>query len=156
MYEFLAKCTIRVAPETVWEILTNAPGYAEWNPEIVAIEGRMALGERILALVKVGSGAIRTVPLRVIAFEAPSRMEWTGRVAPGSVHRAADTHGHPRGWCGRVPHAGADERAARALDGQSRRQPPDGNRQLLLGTQSSRGAAQAYFLRLKAAKWRIC
>jgi uncharacterized protein YndB with AHSA1/START domain len=83
MYEFLTKCTIRVAPETVWEILTNAPGYAEWNPEIVAIDGRMALGDRIRARVKVGSGAIRTVPLRVTAFEAPSRMEWTGGLPQG-------------------------------------------------------------------------
>jgi len=78
MYEFLTTSTIRAAPETVWEILTDAAGYAEWNPEIVTIEGRMALGERIRARVKVGSGAIRTVPLRVTAFDAPSRMEWTG------------------------------------------------------------------------------
>jgi uncharacterized protein YndB with AHSA1/START domain len=83
MYEFLTKSTIHAAPETVWEILTNAGCYVEWNPEIVAIEGRMALGERIRARVKVGSGAIRTVPLRVTAFEAPSRMEWTGGLPLG-------------------------------------------------------------------------
>jgi len=83
MYEFLTKSTIRAAPEAVWEILTSAPGYAEWNPEIVAVEGRMALGERIRARVNVGSGAIRTVPLRVTAFEAPARMEWTGGLPLG-------------------------------------------------------------------------
>jgi uncharacterized protein YndB with AHSA1/START domain len=83
MYEFLTKSTIHAPPETVWEILTNAPGYAEWNPEIVAVEGRMALGERIKARVKVGSGAIRTVPLRVTAFEPLARMEWTGGLPLG-------------------------------------------------------------------------
>jgi uncharacterized protein YndB with AHSA1/START domain len=83
MHEFLTKSTIHAAPETVWEILTNAAGYAEWNPEIVAIEGRMALGERIKARVKIGSGAIRTVPLRVTAFEPPARMEWTGGLPLG-------------------------------------------------------------------------
>jgi uncharacterized protein YndB with AHSA1/START domain len=83
MYEFLTKSTIRAGPETVWEILTSAPCYAEWNPEIVAIEGRMALGERMRARVKVGSGAIRTVPLRVTAFEAPKCMEWTGGLPLG-------------------------------------------------------------------------
>src|SRR5436305_8134525 len=83
MYEFVTRSTIRAAPEHVWEILTNAACYAEWNPEIVAIEGRMALGERIRARVKVGSGAVRTVPLRVTAFEAPSRMEWTGGLPLG-------------------------------------------------------------------------
>ena len=83
MYEFLTRSTIRAAPEAVWEILTDAPGYAGWNPEIVAIEGRMAPGARIRARVKVGNGAIRTVPLRVTAFEAPSRMEWTGGLPLG-------------------------------------------------------------------------
>ena len=83
MYEFITKSTIRAAPERVWEILTDAAGYKEWNPEIVGIEGRMALGQRIRARVKIGSGAIRTVPLRVTAFEAPSRMEWTGGLPLG-------------------------------------------------------------------------
>jgi uncharacterized protein YndB with AHSA1/START domain len=83
MYEFITRSTIRAAPKAVWELLTDAPGYAEWNPEIVAIEGRMAPGERIRARVKVGSGAIRTVPLRVTAFEAPARMEWTGGLPLG-------------------------------------------------------------------------
>jgi hypothetical protein len=83
VYEFLIRSTIRAAPETVWEILTHAPGYAEWNPEIVAMEGRMALGERIRAHVKVGNGAIRTVSLRVTAFEPPSRMEWLGGLPLG-------------------------------------------------------------------------
>src|SRR5262249_44725030 len=83
MNEFLTKATIRSTPEAVWEILTNAPGYGEWNPEIVAIEGQMALGERIRARVKAGNGAIRTGPLRVTAFEAPSRMDWTGGMPLG-------------------------------------------------------------------------
>jgi uncharacterized protein YndB with AHSA1/START domain len=82
-YEFITKATIHAAPEKVWEILADAASYAEWNPEIVGIEGRMALGERIRARVKVGSGAIRVVPLRVTAFEAPSRMEWTGGLPLG-------------------------------------------------------------------------
>src|SRR5262245_50913822 len=43
----------------------------------------MALGERIRARVKVGNGAIRTVPMRVTAFESPLRMEWTGGLPLG-------------------------------------------------------------------------
>src|SRR6516225_6578831 len=81
--EFVTRTMIRAAPEEVWEVLTDAPGYAEWNPEIVGIEGRIALGERIRARVKVGSGAIRTVPLRVTASDAPRRMEWTGGLPLG-------------------------------------------------------------------------
>ena len=78
MFEFVTTSAIRASPQTVWQILTDSRGYAEWNPEIVAIDGRMGPGERLRARVKVGSGAIRPVPLRVTAFEPPARMEWTG------------------------------------------------------------------------------
>jgi uncharacterized protein YndB with AHSA1/START domain len=78
MYEFVTTSTIRASREAVWKILTDASGYAEWNPEIVAIDGHMGPSERIRARVKVGSGAIRPVQLRVTAFEEPVRMEWTG------------------------------------------------------------------------------
>jgi uncharacterized protein YndB with AHSA1/START domain len=83
MYEFTTKSMIRSSPERVWEILTDGACYSEWNPEIVAVDGRIALGERIRARVKVGSGAIRS--LHVTAFEAPTRMEWTGGLPLGSV-----------------------------------------------------------------------
>ena len=83
MYEFVTQATIAAPRETVWRVLTDMDGYAEWNPEIVAIDGRMALNERILARVKVGNGAIRSVPLRVTVFEAPLRMEWVGGLPLG-------------------------------------------------------------------------
>jgi uncharacterized protein YndB with AHSA1/START domain len=83
MHEFVTASTIRASREAVWKILTDAPGYAEWNPEIVAIDGRFGPDERIRARVKVGNGAIRPVPLRVTAFEALARMEWTGGLPLG-------------------------------------------------------------------------
>jgi uncharacterized protein YndB with AHSA1/START domain len=67
----------------VWKVLTDAAGYADWNPEIIGIDGRMALNERITARVKLGNGAIRRVPMRVTAFEAPSRMQWIGGLPLG-------------------------------------------------------------------------
>jgi uncharacterized protein YndB with AHSA1/START domain len=81
--EYIAVSSIRATPETVWKVLTDATGYADWNPEIIGIDGRMALNERITARVKLGGGAIRRVRMRVTAFEAPSRMEWTGGLPLG-------------------------------------------------------------------------
>lgn len=74
---------INAPPERVWEILTDAAGYAEWNPEIVGLEGRMALDERIVARVRLGDGAVRRVPMRVTRFETPTRMEWVGGLPLG-------------------------------------------------------------------------
>jgi uncharacterized protein YndB with AHSA1/START domain len=83
MKEYSTTCSIDAPPEKVWAVLTDASSYAEWNPEIIAIEGRMALDERIVARVRLGDGAVRRVPMRVTRFEPPSRMEWVGGIPLG-------------------------------------------------------------------------
>src|SRR5262245_61974379 len=62
MIEYATTSRIDAPPAAVWAILTDASRYAEWNPEIIAIEGTMALGQRIIARVRLGDGAIRKVP----------------------------------------------------------------------------------------------
>jgi uncharacterized protein YndB with AHSA1/START domain len=81
--EYVTVTPVHATLDKVWHILTDAAGYAGWNPEIIGIDGRMAAGSRIKARVKVGGGAIRTVTMRVTAFEPPSRMEWTGGLPLG-------------------------------------------------------------------------
>jgi uncharacterized protein YndB with AHSA1/START domain len=83
MTEYVSTSLIDASPDVVWRILTDAAGYAEWNPEIIAIDGQLARGEHIKARVRLGSGAVRTVSLRVTVFDAPSTMEWTGGLPLG-------------------------------------------------------------------------
>jgi uncharacterized protein YndB with AHSA1/START domain len=83
MKEYSTMVTIDAPAEHVWEILTDASGYHTWNPEILDVQGRMALGERIVALVRLGDGALRRVRLRVTRFESPTRMEWVGGLPLG-------------------------------------------------------------------------
>jgi uncharacterized protein YndB with AHSA1/START domain len=87
MKEYTTTAVINAPAVKVWEILTDAPGYASWNPEIMGVEGRFALGERIKARVRVKAGggkmAIRSVPLRITVFEPPTRMEWKGGMPLG-------------------------------------------------------------------------
>jgi hypothetical protein len=75
---YVGETAINGSPEEVWTVLTNAAGYAAWNPEIIRIDGDIALNARITAHVKLGGGAVRRVGLKVTALEAPSLMEWTG------------------------------------------------------------------------------
>jgi hypothetical protein len=86
--DYVTMAQIDAAPDVVWRILTDAGGYASWNPEIIGVEGAFALNERIKAKVKVKAGngrlAVRAVPMRITAFNPPTsvrpqgRMEWTG------------------------------------------------------------------------------
>ncbi|HIM91161.1 MAG TPA: hypothetical protein EYM52_10600 [Dehalococcoidia bacterium] len=39
--------TINASPEAIWQILTDAPAYPDWEPGTIRVEGRVALGEKI-------------------------------------------------------------------------------------------------------------
>jgi uncharacterized protein YndB with AHSA1/START domain len=83
MKEYVTTCVIDAAPEAVWKVLTDADGYAQWNPEIVGIAGQLVSGGRITARVRLGDGATRSVTMRVTALDAPTRMEWVGGMPLG-------------------------------------------------------------------------
>jgi len=78
MQEYDATAVINASPAKVWSVLTDAAAYGEWNSEILGIDGRIALGERIRAQVKLGSGVVRKVGLRVTRLDDTATMEWTG------------------------------------------------------------------------------
>lgn len=84
---YVTTARIRATPDGVWKILADTARYAEWNPEIVGIEGRFAAGARFKARVKVKAGggrtAIRSVSMRMTAFDRANRMEWMGGLPLG-------------------------------------------------------------------------
>ncbi len=56
-----------------WELLTDAPGYSDWNPAVVSLDGTIAAGEKI-KLVSIVSP--RTFTLKVAELTPPRRMVW--------------------------------------------------------------------------------
>jgi uncharacterized protein YndB with AHSA1/START domain len=81
--EYDTSASIDAPPDIVWKVLTDAATYHEWNLEIVGVDGTFSLHARVLAHVKLGSGAIRKVPQRVTAFDAPRTMIWQGGLPLG-------------------------------------------------------------------------
>lgn len=81
--EYVTVATINAPAARVWAILTDAAGYATWNPEIISIDGTLAAGARLAARVKLGNGAVRSVSMTVTRFDPESRMEWTGGMPLG-------------------------------------------------------------------------
>jgi len=76
--EYETEALIGAPSEGVWAILTNAEAYKDWNPEIVAIDGNLAHGEKFSAHVRLGSGKVQKVTQMVTGFEPPTQMQWTG------------------------------------------------------------------------------
>jgi hypothetical protein len=81
MKSYEASSTIAAPPDAIWAILTDAPGYSDWNSGIVRLEGRVAPGEKL----KVTSefNPKRGYPVRVTRFEPRRAMAWTGGMPLG-------------------------------------------------------------------------
>ena len=70
---------VRASAESIWRLLTDAPGFPRWNSTVSRIEGRIEEGERIRLHVP---GTDRTFAPRVSGVVARERMTWTGGFAP--------------------------------------------------------------------------
>jgi len=81
MKQFAAAVTIRAPAATIWAILTDAPGYPDWNSTVERIDGRIAPGEKLTVHAKASPG--RAFPLTVAEFEPARRMVWRGGMPLG-------------------------------------------------------------------------
>ena len=89
MKSFSATTTINASPETIWEILTNANGYPDWDPGIDRIEGHIALGEKVKFFTKLNPS--RASAVRVTTFEPGRKMVLIGGV-PFGLFKSERTH----------------------------------------------------------------
>jgi hypothetical protein len=72
---------IRAPAETIWEIITDARGYPDWDSGIERIEGDIAAGEKLKLFSEMNPG--RGFPVKVTEFEPAQRMTWTGGMPLG-------------------------------------------------------------------------
>jgi uncharacterized protein YndB with AHSA1/START domain len=73
-YEAAAQIAAR--PDEVWAVLTDGAGWPSWDSGVTGVEGRIQPGEKVTVRTEVAPG--RAFPVKVTAFEAPHRLEFTG------------------------------------------------------------------------------
>lgn len=81
MKSFETSTSIQASPEAVWEVLTDASKWTQWNPTVERIEGTIAPGRKVTVHTRLSPG--RAFPVVVSRFEPPSRMVWTGGMPLG-------------------------------------------------------------------------
>ena len=81
MRSYDAAADIKASPDTIWEILVDAPGYTSWDSGVERVEGRIAAGEKIKVYSKVNPG--RAFPVKVTEFTPGRRMIWSGGMPLG-------------------------------------------------------------------------
>lgn len=75
---------IDATPEQVWDVLTDAPAYASWNPFITDVSGEFAVGEKLDVRIAPPGGKAMTFHPTVTDVEHGRRLGWLGRfVMPG-------------------------------------------------------------------------
>ena len=84
MKKVAASIEIAATPAHVWEILTDFPAHAEWNPFVTSISGPLRKGERLTVRVQPPGGKGMTFKPTVLAAEPERELRWRGRLlVPG-------------------------------------------------------------------------
>ena len=78
---YAASAAINADPASIWAILTDAPGYAEWNSGVVRVEGRIGPSEGIRVFSEVNPK--RAFAADVVEFRPNERMVWVGGMPLG-------------------------------------------------------------------------
>ena len=71
-----ANATITAPADKVWQILTDASGYSDWDSGVVRVEGKIAPGETIKVYSKVSPS--KAFPVKVTEFHSAQKMVWSG------------------------------------------------------------------------------
>ena len=79
--KFQVSTTISANIDAIWQILTDASHYTDWNTTVDKVEGRIAAGEKITFHAKVSPG--RAFPVKVTEFVPGEKMVWTGGMPLG-------------------------------------------------------------------------
>jgi len=81
MMTYSAQRTISASPSDVWQILTDSSKYVEWDPNVVRLEGQIALGQKIKIFTQMSPD--RAFPVEVTELTPNQRMVWTGGMPLG-------------------------------------------------------------------------
>jgi hypothetical protein len=74
---------IQAPAVAVWHVLTDTDSYADWNPFMPRLSGRLAPGERLTLTVRPGTRRMTFRPT-VLAVEDGTLIRWRGRLGmPG-------------------------------------------------------------------------
>jgi hypothetical protein len=83
--ECTVTCAISASPEKVWQLLTDVPGYLEWNSTLVSFTGDISLGGFVSMEVPEAPGQVFKV--KVTEFTPRKSMLWVSGFAPMFIGR---------------------------------------------------------------------
>lgn len=84
MREISTQVDIDATPQRVWEVLTDFPRYAQWNPFIREAAGEARVGSTLNLRMFPAAGRPMSFKPRVLAAREAAELRWLGRlILPG-------------------------------------------------------------------------
>lgn len=77
-----AELVIPAQPEQVWSVITDPTSYPDWNPILVAIDGKFVEGQKLLVEMKNPDGSSTDVTATVRKMDSNKRLNQVGGI-PG-------------------------------------------------------------------------
>lgn len=71
---------IPASPQEVWQVLTDGPAYADWNPFIRSMSGAVVLGGRLTNRMHPAGGSEMTFRPKVLVADPARELRWLGRL----------------------------------------------------------------------------
>lgn len=79
-HQLHTEITIDATPDRVWEILTDLERYELWNPFVIASEGEVVAGRRLVNRLQPPGGKAVTFKPTVTVVDPGRTFEWLGRL----------------------------------------------------------------------------
>jgi hypothetical protein len=78
MHEVRTEIDISATPARIWEVLTDFPAHAQWNPFVRSIEGQALKGDHLLVTIQPLGSKSMTFKPRVLVADADKELRWLG------------------------------------------------------------------------------
>ena len=84
MKEITTSIDINASPAVIWQILTDFPAFAQWNPFIRSIQGEARQGTQLQVDIQPPGGQGMTFKPKVLAAHPEQEFRWLGHlILPG-------------------------------------------------------------------------
>jgi hypothetical protein len=80
MHEIRTEIDIAATPSRVWEVLTDFPAYAQWNPFVRSIAGQPVKDQQLSITIQPADSKAMKFKPRVLVADAGSELRWLGHL----------------------------------------------------------------------------
>jgi uncharacterized protein YndB with AHSA1/START domain len=78
---FEAKTSIKATPDAVWKVLVDSAAWPSWDSGVTSVTGSIAPGNKVT--IKAAVGGDRAFPVKVVTFDAPHKLVFSGGMPLG-------------------------------------------------------------------------